>query len=170
MDPSGVQLDEEQHVQPLQPHGVDSEEVAGEDPGGLLAQERLPGRRGPARGRVQSLTAGGAAGRGCRDPHPGAPQFSLDALVAPAGVLLGEADDELLDLRVEGWTPRSTPRIGPHPFDQLPVPAQQRLGPDEEGRPVGPGKDAADGGEQRPVGGLELGSWSLAAEDGELVA
>jgi transposase len=57
----------------------------------------------------------------------------LDALVAPAGVLLGEADDELLDLRVEGWTPRSTPRIGPHPFDQLPVPAQQRLGPDEEG-------------------------------------
>jgi hypothetical protein len=105
VDPSGVQLDEEQHVQPLQPHGVDSEEVAGEDPGGLLAQERLPGRRGPARGRVQSMTAEGAADRGCRDPHPEAQQFSLDALVAPAGVLLGEADDELLDLRVEGGRP-----------------------------------------------------------------
>jgi hypothetical protein len=29
---------------------------------------------------------------------------------------------------------------------------------------------AADGGQQRPVGGLEVGSWGLAAEHGELVA
>jgi hypothetical protein len=50
------------------------------------------------------------------------------------------------------------------------VPAQQGLRLDEEAGPAGPGQDAADGGEQRPVGGLELGSWSLAAEDGELVA
>ena len=35
---------------------------------------------------------------------------------------------------------------------------------------MGPGQDAANGGEQRPVDGLELGSWSLSAEDGELVA
>jgi hypothetical protein len=34
--PPGVQLDEEQHVQPPQPDGVDSE-VTGDDPGGLLA-------------------------------------------------------------------------------------------------------------------------------------
>jgi hypothetical protein len=103
-------------------------------------------------------------------PAPRGAAVLLGRAGSPSGGSPGEADDELLDLRVEGWTPRSTPRIGPHPFDQLPVPAQQRLGPDEEGGPVGPGKDAADGGEQRPVGGLELGSWSLAAEDGELVA
>jgi hypothetical protein len=37
MDPPGVQLDEEQHIQPPQPDGVDGEEVTGDDPGGLLA-------------------------------------------------------------------------------------------------------------------------------------
>jgi hypothetical protein len=37
VDPSAVQLDEEQHVQPLQPDRVDGEEVARNDPGALLA-------------------------------------------------------------------------------------------------------------------------------------
>jgi hypothetical protein len=37
MDSAGVQFDEEQHVQPPQPDRVDGEEVAGDDPGGLLA-------------------------------------------------------------------------------------------------------------------------------------
>jgi hypothetical protein len=35
--PAGVQFDEEQHIQPPQPDAVDGEEVAGNDPGGLLA-------------------------------------------------------------------------------------------------------------------------------------
>jgi hypothetical protein len=35
--PPGVQLDEEQDVQPPQPDGVDGEEVTGDDSGGLLA-------------------------------------------------------------------------------------------------------------------------------------
>jgi hypothetical protein len=38
MDPVGVQFDEEQHVEPPQPDRVDGEEVARDDPGGLLAQ------------------------------------------------------------------------------------------------------------------------------------
>jgi hypothetical protein len=42
VDPPGAQFDEEQHVQPAQPHRIDGEEVAGDDPGGLLAQERPP--------------------------------------------------------------------------------------------------------------------------------
>jgi hypothetical protein len=58
------------------------------------------------------------------------------------------------------------------------MPAQQRLGLDEEARPAGPGQDAADGGEQDAadggeqgaVGGLEPESWRLAAQDRELVA
>jgi hypothetical protein len=37
VDPPAVQLDEEQHVQPLQPDRVDGEEVARNDPGALLA-------------------------------------------------------------------------------------------------------------------------------------
>jgi hypothetical protein len=39
VDSSGVQLDEEQHIQPLQEHGVHGEEVTGHDPGCLPAQE-----------------------------------------------------------------------------------------------------------------------------------
>jgi len=37
VDPAGVQLDEEQDVQPPQPDRVDGEEVARHDPGRLLA-------------------------------------------------------------------------------------------------------------------------------------
>ena len=37
VDPSAVQLDEEQHVQPLRRDRVDGEEVAHNDPGALLA-------------------------------------------------------------------------------------------------------------------------------------
>jgi hypothetical protein len=36
VDPAGGQFDEEQHIQPPQPDGVDGEEVAGEDAGRLL--------------------------------------------------------------------------------------------------------------------------------------
>jgi hypothetical protein len=46
VDASGVELDEEQHVEPLQPDGVDGEEVTGHDSGGLLAEERPPGGGG----------------------------------------------------------------------------------------------------------------------------
>jgi hypothetical protein len=56
LDPAGGQSDEEQHIQPPQPDGVDREEVAGEDAGRLLAQERPPGRGRRSRRRVQSMT------------------------------------------------------------------------------------------------------------------
>jgi hypothetical protein len=115
------------------------------------------------------MTAEDGANRGCRDPHPEVQQFSLDALVAPAGILLGEAEDELLDVLVERGSPGSASWVGPGARDEAAVPAQQGLRLHQEAGPAGPGQDAADGGEQRPVGGFELGSWSLAAEDGELV-
>jgi hypothetical protein len=43
VDPAGIQLDEEQHLQPPQPDPVDGEEVTPDDACGLLAQERPPG-------------------------------------------------------------------------------------------------------------------------------
>jgi len=49
------------------------------------------------------------------------------------------------------------------------VPAQERLGPDEEAGPAGSGERPADRGEQGAVGGLELGAWDLAAEHSELM-
>jgi hypothetical protein len=53
VDPPGVQFDEEQHIQPPQPDGVDGEEVAGDDFCGLLAQERPPCCARRPRGRVE---------------------------------------------------------------------------------------------------------------------
>ena len=75
---------------------VDGEEVAGEDPGGLLAQEPPPrGWRPPWRG-VQAVTTQGFADRGRRDLHAEAEQLALDPLVAPAGILGRQADNQLL--------------------------------------------------------------------------
>jgi hypothetical protein len=42
VDPAGGLFDEEQHLQPPQPDGIDGEEVAGDDGARLLAQERPP--------------------------------------------------------------------------------------------------------------------------------
>jgi hypothetical protein len=44
--------------------------VAGDDPGGLLAQERPPRRGCATRDGIESMTAEGGADRGCRDLHP----------------------------------------------------------------------------------------------------
>jgi hypothetical protein len=44
--PSVAEFDDEQHIYPLEEDRVDGEEVAGQDPGGLLAEERPPVRRG----------------------------------------------------------------------------------------------------------------------------
>src|SRR4029450_104176 len=132
VNPSGVQFDEEQHVQPFEPHGVDGEEVAGEDPGGLLTQKRPPGRTRAPRGRVEAVAAQRFADRGGRDLYAEVEQLTLDPLVAPGGVLGGQTDDQLLDLRVERGTPASTMRVGPGAGDQPAVPAQQRLRLDQE--------------------------------------
>jgi hypothetical protein len=115
------------------------------------------------------VTTHDCADRGGRHLDAEALGFALDALIAPARVLPRQADDQLLDLPVERRPPRSTTRVGPCAGDQPPVPAQQRLGPDEEARPARPRQDTADGGEQGPVGRFELWSWSLAAEHGELM-
>jgi hypothetical protein len=145
-------------------------QVAGHDPGGLLAQERPPGAVRTSWRRVEPVAAKRGTDRGGRDPNSQVQQLSLDPLIAPSGVLLSETDDQLLHLLVQRWPAGLAVRVGPGAGDQPSVPAQQRVGLDEEARPARPGQDAADRGEQGPVGGLQPGSWDLAAEHGELVA
>jgi len=64
LDSSGVQVDEAQHLQPLQEHGVHGEEVTGHDAGCRPAQERPP--RGGSRSRRRLETVG------AQDPGDGA--------------------------------------------------------------------------------------------------
>jgi hypothetical protein len=47
-------LDEYQHVDALQQHGVHVQEIDREDPGGLGCQELPPRRAGPARRRIDA--------------------------------------------------------------------------------------------------------------------
>jgi hypothetical protein len=150
-------------------HRIDGEEVAGHDPGGLLAQELPPGGgRGP-RCRIHPVTLQRRADHRRRDPHAQAQQLALNALVAPARVLPGQTDDQLLHLLVQRW-PADPVWVGPRAGNQAPMPAQQRLWRHEEARPAGAGQHPADGGEQRPIGGLQPGTRGLAAQHRELVA
>ncbi len=56
-DPARGQLDEEQHIQLLQPNGVDGEEVAGQDGTGVRSQESLPAESRPRRRRRHPVAA-----------------------------------------------------------------------------------------------------------------
>jgi hypothetical protein len=98
--------------------------------------------------------------RGRRHLHAKPQQLAPDPLVTPGRVLLGHADDQLLDILVQRWPTGLAMRVGPRAGDQVSVPALQRLRPDEEARPARPGQRTADRGQQRPVGRLELGSGS----------
>jgi hypothetical protein len=124
VNPSGAQFDEEQHIQPLEPDRVDGEEVTGHDPGGLRAQESLPGHGSPSRCRIEPVTLQCRADRGGRDANTKAQQLALDALVAPVGVLPGQPDDELLDVLVKRWPAGLAVRVGPGAGDQAAVPTQ----------------------------------------------
>jgi hypothetical protein len=108
--------------------------------------------------------------RGCRDAQTKPDQFAPEALVAPAWVLPGQADDQVLELQVEWRSPGCAGRVGPGAGDQAAMPAQQRLRLDEAPRPARPRQDPAQRGEQGAVGGLEPGSRDLAAQCGQLVA
>jgi hypothetical protein len=88
---------------------------------------------------VQAVAVQRGADRGCRDPHAQVHQFALDALVAPARVLCGQADDQLLDGLVELWPPLANTGVGPRARDEAPVPVQQRLRGDEEAGSAGSG-------------------------------
>jgi hypothetical protein len=106
------------------------------------------------------MTARRPADRGCRGAHTKPEQLALGALAAPARVLGGQADDELLQLLV-GWRPPGAAlRAGPGAGDQPPVPVQQRLGLGEE-------QGQRSGGNARPIAAssasagsnLERGAW-----------
>ena len=55
-------------------------------------------------------------------------QLTLDAPVAPAGVLAGHLQHEVPDSRCGGWSAWSSVRVAPVAGDELVVPAQQGSG------------------------------------------
>jgi hypothetical protein len=90
-------------------------QVAGDDPSGLLAQEPPPGGGRASRRRAQPLAAQRGPDRGGGDAHAKPQEFALEALVAPARVLVGQTDDQLLDLVVQRRSSMAAMRVGHAP-------------------------------------------------------
>src|SRR6185312_814373 len=90
-DPAGADLHDEQDVEAAQGDGVEGEEVSGQQPGGLRAQETSP--PGIATPWCRAKPSGG------QDPPNGAgadamaesDEFALDPAVPPGGVVLCQA-------------------------------------------------------------------------------
>jgi hypothetical protein len=121
-------LDHDENVEAAQEHGVDVGEVDREDRVSLGEQELLPGRPGPSRRGIEARTLqdspDGRGGYGVAESD----QLALDPPVAPSRILAGHPQDQGSDRRCDGWSARSSVRVGPASGDELSVPAQQCSG------------------------------------------
>src|SRR5215472_4801518 len=168
---TAADLDEEENVEPGQPDRVHQEEVTGQHLVGVLADELAPGALAATGSRRQVVAtehlADGEVGASITELE----QLARDATVAPAFVLPGEPQDELVEIAAgsRSLAPRSPPVGGPLTADQLSVPAEQGLRPGQECLPVLPGQKAADGGQQETISRLPAWPANLSLKDTELV-
>jgi hypothetical protein len=119
---SGGDLDEEQHVDAFEEHGVDGEEAAGQDAVGLGGEELFP--RGPVRrrsgvdaGAVQDVPDGAGG-----DLVAEADQFTVDASLSPGRVVGGQAQHQARELPGDRRAARAGVQVRPLPRDQLAMP------------------------------------------------
>jgi hypothetical protein len=106
-----------------------------------------------------------------RDPDAQLQQLSAEALVAPPGVLGAKANDEGVDLGVDRWPAGApSPFVRPLPPDELPVPAEESLRPDNERRPLASGHRLARRRQQEPVKTAQTGALHLALQHPHLVS
>jgi hypothetical protein len=85
VDTPRLQFDGEEHVQRTEPGRLDREEVGGEDPACLAAQELAPGRSSAAGSRLKPVSTQQRPDRRRRDPDPQLGQFILDPQASTAG-------------------------------------------------------------------------------------
>ena len=169
VDPAAAKLDEEQDVEPCREDGVDGEEVARGHACGLAADELAPGNAGSLASGSEPCFAQELADRRRRDAESERAEFARDPLVAPAAVLARESQDQFADLTADRRSPRARCRVGPAPRHELAMPADERVGRDEERTPALARQEPARGGQERPVGGPKRGPGDLAPQDRELV-
>jgi hypothetical protein len=90
----GRQLDDEDHVELLERHGVHREEVGGKHALRLGTKELRPCRTAPW-GGTQAMTAQDPSDRAGRDPDAKLSKLTLDSRAPPAPILPTEPNDEL---------------------------------------------------------------------------
>jgi hypothetical protein len=172
VDYAALELNHEKHIELVENDRVHDEEVGGQDALGLGGGELLPGRS-TARSWSEPVASKYPADRACRDADPEPAKLTLNADTTPAAVLPAESDDELDDLITKWRTSRAS--LGSPTFPlasrELPVPAKQSLGRDEEATPAPPWKKSAERSQDRSVcGSVADAAMELPLEQTDLVA
>src|ERR1035437_2357090 len=108
-----LHFDDEQHVVAPQKDRVDVEEVGGDNALGLGGEELGPGWALSPGCRWESVASQDPSHARLRHTDAELPQFSDDAEVAPAGVLLSEATDQRDGLLGQGPTTWSSVGVRP---------------------------------------------------------
>ena len=131
MHAPGPDLNEEQHVGRLEKRCLDREEVTGHDACSLRLEELAPDQAA-ARCGADPVTAKQHGDGTSRDTDTEVLQLTFDPQVAPARVLLGQAQNQSPDLAIDGpGAPAAAAGVSTSHYESL-VPAQQRLGTNEE--------------------------------------
>src|SRR5437588_485243 len=120
---AAAELDEEEDIEPGGKDGVDGEEVAREHARRLAADELAPGGSGSPARRSEPRLAQQLADRRRRDAESERGELAADPLIAPAGVLAREAEDERADLGADRGSAGLPCRIAPASGDELAMPA-----------------------------------------------
>jgi len=138
----GVELDEEQNVEPSKQHCVAAEVVTGQQARGLGSAEVGLGRLGASWTGLDAVAAEDLPDAGRRQFHSQPGQLPVDTPVAPGRVLLGQAEDEGKCGCGGSWSAGASVRVGPVPAHHVPVPAKEGLRSEEELRPTPVGEQA----------------------------
>ena len=169
VDAAGGVLGDEQHVEPVQQHRVDAEEVGGEDAVCLGGEDLSPGGAAAARcgvdaGSLQDRAHG--AGRKLV-AEPG--EFAVDPPVAPGWVLRGQAQDQRAQLGCCGVAfGAAVSGLSPASDHQVSVPPHDRAGGDDSMQAASLEQQPGQRCEDCSVGPGQSRPTDLAAEHGDL--
>ena len=137
----------------------------------MLADELGPGALAAPRRRRQAMAAQHSANGQVGATMAQLQQLTLDPAIAPARILPGQAQDQLVELTgPSSIGVRRTASISrPLTTDQLTMPAEEGLRADEQSGPDWARQNPAQGGEQEAVGGLPASAADLVFENPELL-
>ena len=148
MNSSGVELDEEQDIQPSKQNRVDAEEVAGQQALGLGSAELGPRGLGASRTGLDVVTAEDLPDARRRQDHSHTGELPVDPPIAPGRVLAGQGKHDAHRPRGDPGSAAASVRVGPVTAYQVTVPAKQGLRSDEEPSPAALRKEACQSGQQ----------------------
>lgn len=107
IDATGSEMDEEQHVDGVEPGSLNGKEIAGEDLLLVMFQQFAPATTvRPLWSWQHAVTTKDCTDGGCSNAKTKLEQFALNAVDAPAAILLRETQDKGFEFRRSGGRPR----------------------------------------------------------------